>query len=727
MKKILFYDQNPESACMLSLNLTFYLGREVEHFSQDQDFLAEINSDKEYDLIIVKNQHEQSDIINKSIEVLGKRKTFIPLIYFGENEESKENIYILKFCDEIRPLIKTSAQILGVTSKQMAELELPPYISIPSDIIHYLMYFPCETFKPDKDEENKFVELFQNKAKTENEEVIVFLEKSSHFYIKSKDRLKLANSLRKQMAELSEKVSDKKSTPGEKLAFISKSLDIISNKFRHGKINEEVIDLAEKSIESSIELVESVNDFSELMALLKDSVRLAHAHVLTYMCLNVLKNIDWWLEDEIKNMATASFFHDIYLESDKQVLVSTEEELASYEGEAEEKEKINSHAKTVSENIIKLNNVTSETVTILKEHHGSKDGVGFSKNLDGLHNLSKVFIVTEEWVHEILRNSSNNFDQVELEERLKKVFPDPDVKDVIHALSKVEVADMINSVFKDVIATEKQDIKIKAEQNKDEKMDFFQIIKGNVGDTKTDIFRFAGENADLFKDSGDPSVIKNITDKMNEAKVIVKGNIKEDGSLDKTVISSVTQIVNDVTQIVKEKLPEELPKVAKIKDDQGRTKLMIAALTGNTMMVEMLAQDKSILQLKDKMGMNVLHYGAMSGNIDVIDRCLNMRINVNSLDTKRRTPLFFSIYKDQTDAALHLIDKGSWANVKFENNMTLPILAAHKGNEKVLVELIQNKAPLKARDFKGRSAFHYARTGGHRNILEILKKHGLSS
>lgn len=730
MKKILFYDKNPESACMLSLNLTFYLGREIEHFGQEEDFIATINSEYEYDLIILNNYQEQKIIIDKSKEALQKRENPIPLIYFvesTENAETTKNVYALKFDDEIKPLIKTAAKILGVTPKQMAGLKLPPYISIPNEIINYLMYFPCETFQAVKGEEDKFVELFQDKEKTENEEVTSFLKENGHFYIKSNDRLKLANSLREQIQELSEKVSDKESTASEKLAFISKSLNIISNKFRSGKVSEEVIELAEKSIDSSVDLVESVNDLSELMVLLKDSVRLSHAYVLTYMNLNVLKHIDWWIEDEVKNMAMASFFHDIYLEKDDHVLISTEEELNKYEGDEEEKEKIKHHAKTISENIIKLNNVAPQTITILKEHHGSQEGVGFSKNLEGLNNLSKIFIITEEWVHEILRKSGNNFDQIKFEEKLTNLFQDPDVKDVISALSKVEIADTISLIFKDIISDEENEIKVKGETPEDQDVDFVRIIRSSLEDTDTEVFHFMGENTDLFKDSGNPTLIKGITDKMDELKIIVKDNLEEDGSLRINVISSVTEIVNNVTQIVKDNLPQELSKISKMKDDQGRTKLMLAALQGNAVMVEMLSKDQGTVQLKDKVGMNVLHYAAMGGNIEVIDRCLNLKINVNSQDSKKRTPLFFTIYKDQTEAAIHLIGKGSWVNVKFENNMTLPILASHKGNEKVLLELIKSKAPLKGRDFKGRSAFHYARSSGHKNILEILKENGLTS
>jgi ankyrin repeat protein len=140
-----------------------------------------------------------------------------------------------------------------------------------------------------------------------------------------------------------------------------------------------------------------------------------------------------------------------------------------------------------------------------------------------------------------------------------------------------------------------------------------------------------------------------------------------------------------------------------------------------------------------------LHEAAKKGDLDQINRLIEEGITVDSLDENNNTPLYIAVGQGHKDVAKLLILKGANVNVVCWRGYTpLHWAAAALGGESELAELliaeganidavgykelaellISKGANVNAIDNKGRTPLDWANYSRHKDLMELLIRHG---
>ena len=143
-----------------------------------------------------------------------------------------------------------------------------------------------------------------------------------------------------------------------------------------------------------------------LKALKANECSYSYAH--TYMCCLILTRIiskfDWQSPQIREKLAYIAYFHDISLDDSELTQVNTLEDYNNSLLDIDAKKKIESHALDSARIVGKFDIVPPGVDTIIREHHGSRTGIGFVENYSAtLMPLSMMFIVTESFVDELLK------------------------------------------------------------------------------------------------------------------------------------------------------------------------------------------------------------------------------------------------------------------------------------------------------------------------------------
>jgi ankyrin repeat protein len=124
-------------------------------------------------------------------------------------------------------------------------------------------------------------------------------------------------------------------------------------------------------------------------------------------------------------------------------------------------------------------------------------------------------------------------------------------------------------------------------------------------------------------------------------------------------------------------------------DDQSRTGLDCAAMTGNLQIIALLIKANAKLDQADPFGNTALHWAA--------DR-------------------------NQTEAAKLLVDAGAMVDAQNKNGMTALMIAASHGNLDLVRALLARGANPGKTDYTGRDALSWAAAGHRAAVVEALKR-----
>src|SRR5690606_12585819 len=129
-----------------------------------------------------------------------------------------------------------------------------------------------------------------------------------------------------------------------------------------------------------------------------------HTQILTYICLHIIKNIDWGNAEQEEKISFIAFFHDIALEKDEHAEIKTTIELKKANFPLAERQLIEKHAQLAAEFVSKFPHAPMGADQIIRQHHGTLNGIGFSEHWgNNISPISIVFIVAEEFTRIIMK------------------------------------------------------------------------------------------------------------------------------------------------------------------------------------------------------------------------------------------------------------------------------------------------------------------------------------
>jgi response regulator RpfG family c-di-GMP phosphodiesterase len=161
-----------------------------------------------------------------------------------------------------------------------------------------------------------------------------------------------------------------------------------------------------------------VSEISSLQALVnmlmqnQEGYIYTHSMLTAYVAKHIIKHVSWGGDSHIERINFMVFFHDIYLVPvyEKYPKARAEEDLLFGEMLTnEEKELVLNHARLAGEQITKYKKCPSGVDTLIKQHHGMGNGVGFATDFsDNISPLSKLFMIAEDFSEYYLRQKYKN-------------------------------------------------------------------------------------------------------------------------------------------------------------------------------------------------------------------------------------------------------------------------------------------------------------------------------
>ncbi len=98
------------------------------------------------------------------------------------------------------------------------------------------------------------------------------------------------------------------------------------------------------------------------------------------------------------------------------------------------------HAQLAAEYVTKFPHAPMGSDQIIRQHHGTMNGVGFSEHYgNNVSPVSVVFIVAEEFTRIIMKNESGSFDKAEMLRELKEEFPTSRFQKVLEKLQTLMI------------------------------------------------------------------------------------------------------------------------------------------------------------------------------------------------------------------------------------------------------------------------------------------------
>ena len=157
--------------------------------------------------------------------------------------------------------------------------------------------------------------------------------------------------------------------------------------------------------------------------------------------------------------------------------------------------------------------------------------------------------------------------------------------------------------------------------------------------------------------------------------------------------------------------------------DPRAARMMEALRTGDRQrFAELLRDDPDAVQLKGPGGSTPLMYAVLYGDVATVRQLIEHGADVNASNDAGATALMWAM--EDPDKVRLLLDHGADPNATSVDNRTpLAIALGTRGSLAVVKLLLDHRANLDAKNYRGRSLF--ARAGGDEAVLHTLMDHGV--
>lgn len=387
---------------IFTLNLTTYALTDVVDRTNAKDTIELLKILPSISLIICKNEVDGEKTAVILANFLKEEELDIPLIILGECKELASEYLTLKYPISWEILVKHAANTLGVSEDLVNKKKEPAFVPIDSFYFYDIKHTPCDVYIRIKKENNEyhFVKRLHNQDRFTLEDIKKYEAQGLKKFYVPKDYQQyfvtfVTNSI---IAELEKNDLTLK----ERLATNANAFDIVRDQINLAGLDKASTELADSCIQS---MVKSINSAPKLADLLKEllsnkiSYAYQHAHLVAVIGDFILSKQTWYKPQHLDIFTFVSFFSDITLKSAEEIRINSTTDLEKSGLSDAQIQNVSSHALSASELVMDHPSQTPDMITIIKEHHGANDGIGFAEEPgEELHPISRVFIVSDAFV-----------------------------------------------------------------------------------------------------------------------------------------------------------------------------------------------------------------------------------------------------------------------------------------------------------------------------------------
>lgn len=436
-KSVVIIDDYEKFSSLYATSLEVYLNVSVSKFNKYSD-AVEFLKDNFADVVISRSKISNENVDKKLHTFLRKKNQNTFLYIVGKSELDIYSAKNLNKNFEIPSLIKSVAKDLCITPQHMAALNVGEYFPFAVKDIVSNLALVCD--------------IFINNGTDFN----VILSKDSHFsgdvanilkhqqidtiYVNSKDRLNFINS---QLIYFQELFAEDAVSLSDEFAITNKAYKLIRQNTLEMNISAEVVLTTEKCIDTIQSIVKKIKTLDELFEVVKDSSDLIFTQtiMLCFICNHLIENIEWGTNEQKIKLTFVSFFHNITLPPST-LLINDNQRLQAANLTPQDRKEVLNHALNAAKIVDKYKrNIPLGVDTIIKQHHGSRDGVGFNAFPQSISPLAIIFLVADEWVTAILRAQQKNLTitKGDLMNIVKNKYKTLSFEKVIEAFKKIKI------------------------------------------------------------------------------------------------------------------------------------------------------------------------------------------------------------------------------------------------------------------------------------------------
>ena len=427
MGKTLVISDNEFLNLLYVMNLEVYLAVSTVLVKSLVEAQEQLKNNK-FDLILtletINKESAQTSIFN-FLKSYGLK---IPIIIAGASFDDviAENVFGVTGKFNISGILKMSAKILGVTAKQMSELNVGAYYPISLSPLMGLGVAPCNIYEQ-KGATYKIV--VRNDDPINDSFKVIASSGVEHLFVSSSDRLTVINKISLSLIEkITAQLKSLEGAPvAQKVQALSDGYEFAAaNLFSSDEIKKQMQEIAAASAKVMGDVAKDTASLKSLLAIMlsnKDGYIFTHSMIVSYVTYHMIKNVTWGGEGQVEKINFVLFFHDIFLAPLylKYPDLKIETDLLENAKISEkEKDVVLNHAKLAAEMVVTYKRCPMGADVLIKQHHGMKKGKGFVKfYMEDLSPLSKVILIAEVFVEEFIKSQENK----EIPFNIKIVIP----------------------------------------------------------------------------------------------------------------------------------------------------------------------------------------------------------------------------------------------------------------------------------------------------------------
>lgn len=439
MAQVILIEDNKTLNDLIAINLTTYLGVDLIQRKNAQETLSLLAILPNVDLIIT--THKVADELTAELltHYITSNKLETGLIVLGTDQLVRNDFTInIANPKDWEEVIHASAKVLGINENVFAQKVVPDYVTVPVKYFLNLDNVNCDVFIRIKKSptEYQFVKRIHNGDTFSKESIKRYLEQGLLNFHISKDFYKnfsifLSN-------RLVEKIDSPNMDPTQKIQIMGESYEIAIREISKLGFNSETIQLTESIIQNMVKNFEKSPEMSNhLHRVINSQTGLLYqrCHMTSIVANQMIKNLKLNDSKAFDKIAYASFFHDIML-ADREDLskINSFDELEAANLNEEDWDMVFNHAMEASVLMRKYSDAPPSSDEIIKHHHGTTNGKGFSNAVDKLPDLSKIFIIAHYFVLSLIRFKELGGKPMPVTDELYKRYPGPEMAIIIKAL-----------------------------------------------------------------------------------------------------------------------------------------------------------------------------------------------------------------------------------------------------------------------------------------------------
>lgn len=407
MMQIILIESDDSLRSILKFNIMKTTGSNVIEKETASEAISLLKILPSINLVICREKIGLEETGLKLANFFEREKYSTPLLVIGENDSQYKYLVTIDSDESWENIAISVEKILGLNAVSNGGKYDNEYV--PVGIEHFLNItstgMGCDIFIRVKNgEDYQYIKRLRSSDCFTREDIEKYKAGGLRDFYISKDHF--SSFVNFVTSQLTLKLEDEKLLSCDRIKLTAEAYEVTLDRIRSLGIDDLTVEIVKESVKSmQASLGENNTLASFLKSLRADQLSYGYAH--SYLCSLILhKIVDsfGWQSSQIKEkLIFVSYFHDISLNKDIMGYMN-EAAVANSSLSIKDKKNVLHHANQSALIVDSFPNLPPGIGTIVKEHHGSRNGIGFPQSINlSISPISMMFIVVEHFVDKFFK------------------------------------------------------------------------------------------------------------------------------------------------------------------------------------------------------------------------------------------------------------------------------------------------------------------------------------